>query len=79
MHSLQYSHLSGDVITKTLYDDLRENKVQLGANEVENLAIVKDIKERMCSVALDYQAAVQSPNTIVDEGHGHLLRGRKEL
>ena len=56
MHSLQYSYLAGDVMTKTLYEDLKENQIQLGANELENVAIVKDIKERMCSVALDYSS-----------------------
>jgi hypothetical protein len=59
MHSLQYSYLTGDVITKTLYEDLKERNVQLGGNELENMAIVKDIKEKMCSVSLDYLSAVQ--------------------
>jgi hypothetical protein len=32
-------------------EDLKEKNVNLNYSELENLAIVKDIKEKMCSVS----------------------------
>lgn len=68
MYAMQMSRVGGRAVTKTLAEMLREQGRLvtdaagrlLKENDEATMCLVEDIKERMCYVALDYQADLQS-------------------
>ncbi|CAD8078966.1 unnamed protein product [Paramecium primaurelia] len=74
MHALEFSHISGAEITQCLENDLKAYELLLDKfSEEEKLWIIKDIKEKMCYIASDYEMQINSEDNFTEEERSYEL------
>jgi actin-related protein len=63
-HAALISHIAGRDITTTLIDGMAAEGININNKMLE---VGRDIKEKMCTVPLDYQAAIDGPDPLNGE------------
>ena len=75
-HAIKSIDISGQDVTRNLLDSLVAQGVQIDDDNFEH---VREIKEQMCSVALDYHRAVNGPDHLDEEARSYELPGDKGI
>jgi len=75
-HAIQSMKVAGQDITQTLFEELRACDILISEQQME---VVQAIKEKMCSVALDYNKSLQSPDPLSDEARSFVLPDKRVI
>eukprot|EP00345_Euplotes_harpa_P018143 CAMPEP_0168343612 /NCGR_PEP_ID=MMETSP0213-20121227/16222_1 /TAXON_ID=151035 /ORGANISM="Euplotes harpa, Strain FSP1.4" /LENGTH=261 /DNA_ID=CAMNT_0008350991 /DNA_START=160 /DNA_END=945 /DNA_ORIENTATION=+ len=75
-HAIKTINLSGQDVTKYLFDSLVSQGLDITDYNLDN---VREMKEQMCSVALDYDRAIRGPDPLDEEGRSYELPDGNEI
>lgn len=75
-HAIHKLDIAGQDITNELIRQLKEDHVPINQNHFE---YVRDMKEQMCSVALNYEHAIHSRDPLNEEQRSYELPDEKGI
>lgn len=75
-HAIQTFNVSGQDVTQSLLDSLVAQGVDVDTNNFEH---IREIKEQMCAVAMDYDRAINGPDPLDEETRSYELPDDKGI
>jgi len=72
-HAINHSYISGEDINKKLFEILNARGIKLEANRIDTWEIIKDMKEKVLSVALNYESTMNGPDPMSEEDRSYEL------
>jgi actin-related protein len=75
-HAIKTINVSGQDVTQFLFDSLVAKGVDINETNMDN---VREIKEQMCSVAMDYERAIRGHDPLDEEGRMYELPDNKGI
>jgi actin, other eukaryote len=75
-HAIKTINVSGQDVTQFLFDSLVADGVKI---DEANIDSVREIKEQMCAVAMNYDRAVRGPDPLDEEGRMYELPDDKGI
>lgn len=75
-HAIKTINVSGQDVTQFLFDSLVADGVRIDEANIDN---VREIKEQMCAVAMDYERSIRGPDPLDEEGRMYELPDDKGI